>query len=574
MAAQALEDLAQRLIKEHWDFYPTAGSRIGRHEYDGRLPDLSPGSLRRRGEELRRGLAQLSKIPPTPSFPMEGQRGVRGDLLDQQGQLGYRLLAMFLKRELFTLTELRPLENNPMRQVGYLNVGGYVRRDYAPLADRLRSCTRVLQQVPEFLETLHSALAESLGRPVLDMSIESYRGMARFYRVDLAQAVGDFGDQSILDPFNQSREAAAASLDRFVQRLEARQSKASDQFAIGPRLFSEMLATGEGVALSLTDLVAIGQANLESNLDQLTQLARAIAPGCDVREVVSQIYSRHPTADGLIPETRDMLEDLRRVLIDLDLITIPAEDRCQVMETPAYMRYAFAAMDSPGSLESKATEAFYYVTPVEPHWTSQQQEEWLNNFNYDTLRMVSIHEVYPGHYVHFLHNRYGRPLPLVNRVATSYAFTEGWAHYAEEMMLETPLSSPLSKGGYRDVLGQPALRLTQLLEALVRNCRYLGSIGMHTQGMSVDEATQYFMDHAYMGELPARREALRGTFDPGYLNYTLGKLMILKLRSDYRREQGAGYSLKGFHDRLLSYGAPPLPLVRQVMLAQPGPSPL
>jgi len=324
-----------------------------------------------------------------------------------------------------------------------------------------------------------------------------------------------------------------------------------------------MLATGEGVDLPLTDLVAIGQANLEDNLQELTAVASAIAPGREVREVVAQISSSHPTADNLIPETQDMLEGLRRVLIDLDLVSIPAEDRCQVMETPAYLRYAFAAMDSPGSLESKATEAFYYLTPVEPHWTPEQQEEWLANFNYDTLRMVSIHEVYPGHYVHFLHNRYGRPLNLVNRVATSYAFTEGWAHYAEEMMLETDYGR-----------GQPALRLTQLLEALVRNCRYLCSLGMHTQGMSVDEATRFFMDHAYMGELPARREALRGTFDPGYLNYTLGKLMILKLRSDYRREQGAGYSLKGFHDRLLSYGAPPLPLVRQVMLAQPGASPL
>ena len=227
------------------------------------------------------------------------------------------------------------------------------------------------------------------------------------------------------------------------------------------------------------------------------------------------------------------------------------------------MRYAFAAMDSPGSLETRATESYYYVTPVEETWTDTQAEEWLSNFNYDTLRIISIHEVYPGHFVHHLHNSYGRPLPLVNRVASSYAFTEGWAHYTEEMMLETEYAR-----------GQAALRVTQLLEALVRNCRYLCALGMHTQGMTVDEATRFFMDNAYMEELPARREALRGTFDPGYLNYTLGKLMILKLREDYRREQGSAYTLKGFHDRLLSYGAPPLPLLREVMLANPGDGPL
>jgi uncharacterized protein (DUF885 family) len=548
-ALQSLENLSQHLIQQYWDFYPTAGSRIGRHEYDGQLPDLSPRHTRRRIEELRHGLAQLSGISP-------------GNLEPQQ-QLSYGLLELFLKRELFTLEEVRPLENNPMRQVGYLNVGGYVRRNYAPLADRLRSATQVLQQVPDFLKVLENYLAPELGRPILEMSIESYQGMARFYRVDLAQAVAGFSDEEVLRHFNQAREGAAAALDQFVETLRDRLQRASEDFAIGPQLYSAMLATGEGVEMPLSDLVNLGQANLQNNLDQLAEAAAAWRGEATVRQVVAEISREHPSAEDLIPETRDMLEDIRQSLIDLDLITLPSEDRCQVIETPTYMRYAFAAMDSPGSLETKATEAFYYVTPVEVDWTPQQQEEWLSNFNYSTLRIVSIHEVFPGHFVHHLHNRYGQPLPLVNRVATSYAFTEGWAHYTEQMMLETNY-------GKEDL----ALKITQLLEALVRNCRYLCSLGMHTQRMSVDEATRYFMDYAYMEELPARREALRGTFDPGYLNYTLGKLMILKLREDYRREQGAAYLLKKFHDQLLSYGGPPLPLLRKVMLAEPGETPL
>ena len=180
-AAQAFDNLSQRLIQQHWDFYPTAGSRIGRHEYDGLLPDLSPGRERRRVEELRRGLAQLSSIQQQSMGPEE--------------RLNYRTLQLFLQRELFTLTDLRPVENNPMRQVGYLNVGGYVRRDYAPLADRLRSATQALLQVPEFLEVLDSVLAQEIGRPILEMSIESYAGMARFYRKDLTEAVAGFDDR-------------------------------------------------------------------------------------------------------------------------------------------------------------------------------------------------------------------------------------------------------------------------------------------------------------------------------------------------------------------------------------------
>ena len=179
-------------------------------------------------------------------------------------------------------------------------------------------------------------------------------------------------------------------------------------------------------------------------------------------------------------------------------------------------------------METKATESFYYVTPAEDHWNSQEKEQWLSNFNYDTLKIISIHEVYPGHFVHHLHNRYGQKLSLVNSVATSYSFTEGWAHYAEEMMLET-------KYGHL----KPRLLLSQLLEALVRNCRYMCSLKMHTEDMALEEATQFFMENAFMTELPARREALRGTFDPGYLNYTLGKLMILKLREDFKKQQGS-----------------------------------
>jgi uncharacterized protein (DUF885 family) len=324
-----------------------------------------------------------------------------------------------------------------------------------------------------------------------------------------------------------------------------------------------MMATGEGLDLPLTHLVELGQANLQTNLERLAEVCASIDPARSVREIVAGIGQNHPEPQRLIPETREMLEEIRQALIDLDLVSMPSEDRCQVVETPTFMRYAFAAMDSPGSLETRATESFYYVTPVEHHWTARQQEEWLSNFNYATLRVISIHEVYPGHFVHHLHNRYGQPLPLVNRVAVSYGFTEGWAHYTEQMMVETDY-------GKRD----PGLLVTQLLEALIRNCRYLCSLGMHTQGMSVEQATRFFMDHAYMEELPARREAMRGTFDPGYLNYTLGKLMILKLRDEYRRERGPSYTLKGFHDELLSYGAPPLPLLRAVMLKEAGASPI
>ena len=542
----SFDTMAEKLIREHWDFYPTAGSRIGRHEYDGRLPDLSPSRVSRRQQEIRRGAAELDALDPSE--------------LGLDGQLSYRMLELFLERELFTFEEMRPLENNPMRQAGFLNMGGYVRRDYAPLEDRLRAATAALRQVPDFLDTVDAALREDLSHHIVDMSVESYEGMAHFYRTDLAAFAYRIDDKEISASFSAALVTAAASLDGFVERLKSRAGSNDGEFAIGSRLYSRMLATGEGLDFPLDRIVSVGQANLDENLSRIREVAASIDRGRTVQEIVNDNSLNHPSADSLIPDTREMLEEIRQSLTDHDIISLPSEDRCQVMETPAYMRYAFAAMDSAGALETKATESFYYVTPVEEHWTAEQAEEWLAKFDYNTLKIISIHEVYPGHFVHNLHNRYGRPLPLINRAATSYAFSEGWAHYTEQMMVETEYGS-----------GKPALLLTQLLEALVRNCRYMCSLAMHTGNMTVEEATQFFVENAYMGEHPARREALRGTFDPGYLNYTLGKLMILKLREDYRLEQNSGYSLRGFHDHLLSYGAPPLPLLRHAMLEKGGP---
>ena len=550
----AVSNLAETAVAEHWDFLPTSGSRIGRHEYDGRLPDFSGNRIQNRVEQIHRTLGQLSGIPLLPE-----PNAINGESGHAMLRLERNLLEMFLRRELFNLEEMQTLHNNPQRQVGYLNVGGYVQRDYGPLPDRIRAATVVLRQAPDFLDTLDHLTDAELGAPIKDMAVEAYRGMATYCRTGLADAAAACARLApdVSAEFDRARQDASSALDRFADVLQSRATR--PEFSIGSTLYGRMLAEGEGVTTSLADLLAIGQANLEQNLSKLDQAAALVAPGKSVREAVAQVSANHPSATGLIPDTREMLEDIRQSLIDHEIIGLPSEERCQVTETPPYMRYAFAAMDSPGGLESVATEAYYYVTPVEPDWTQQQQEAWLSNFNYHTLKIISIHEVYPGHYVHNLHNRHRAPLPLINRVATSYAFTEGWAHYTEEMMLETDY-------GRND----PALWLTQLLEALVRNCRYLCSLGMHTQGMTPDEATRFFQNHAYMEEHPARREALRGTFDPGYLNYTLGKLMLLKLRQDWRTQEGNAYSLRRFHDTLLSWGAPPVPIVRQAMLANPG----
>ena len=533
---------ARQLLEERWSFYPSEASELGLHQHDGMLPDLSETAVRGRLRQISVGLERLFTI--------------HLEELPAQERMDYRLLEMALRKEHFELAELHATETDPMSQLGHLNVTGYIQRDYAPLPDRVRSLARLLFQVPEFLNTALGTLREEVAKPILDASIESYEGMARFYRTDLGKVAREIGDSGLLDSFEGARERAATAVDGFVSFLKARLGKASPRFAIGPDFYQKMLLYGEMVDLPLSRLAEVGEADLRRNLDRLTEVAARIDRSRTVKELIEESRVGHPSAESLIPDSRRILEELRQFVIDGDLITVPSEQRCQVVETPPFMRWAFAAMDTPGLLETRALESYYYMTPVESQWTERQQEEWLSNFNYHTLKIVGIHEVYPGHFVHHLH---GRSAPsLASKALDTYSFSEGWAHYTEEMVLEAGY-------GEEDL----ALKLSQLCEALLRDCRYICSIGMHTQDMDVEEAIRFFMEKAFMEEFPAKKEALRGTFDPGYLNYTLGKLMILKLREDYRRERGSSFSLKEFHDRLLSYGTPPVPLLREPLLKDP-----
>src|SRR5256884_339317 len=269
-----------------------------------------------------------------------------------------------------------------------------------------------------------------------------------------------------------------------------------------------------------------------------------------------RILSRsYPTPQNLIPDVGKDLDKIRKYVLSHHLVGIPSDVRPKVKETPQYERAtSFASMDTPGPFEKRATEAYYYVTPTENDWPEKQKQEWLTAFNYYTSDITSIHEAYPGHYVQFLHLNES-PASKVEKIFDSYAFIEGWAHYCEKMMLDEGYGSATNSTPSEDDVKRAAkYRMAQADEALLRLCRLCVSIKVHTQNMSIDEATKFFQDNCYYEQKPARQEAMRATFDPGYLNYTLGKLQILKLRDDYKAQQGDDFSLQKFHHELLSRG--------------------
>lgn len=540
-SAARLAAVVEPILEAYLQRYPGVAAHLGFHEYDGQVSDFDPAAIAAWLAEVRRYQVGLAEVDPTG--------------LSVDDRLDLEVLRAALEQELFLWDELAEWRRNPMTYLWSIDVSEYLKRSYAPLPTRLEAVTRLLAAVPRVLAQAKANLRSPLPVTFIETALDMYRGSARFLERDLPNEVAAVGPghDDLLHRLEAARGAALEGVWDFMRYLEGQQGQATTEFAIGADHFRRMLWTGERVDVLLERLLAIGEADLERNGRAFEALVAHIAPGRSPLEVMADLGRQHPSRAALVEETRAMLEELRGWVIEHDLVSVPSEVRIRVEETPSFMRWAFAMMDSPGAFEEVADEAFYYVTPPEDDWPPEQQEEWLTKFDYATLRDVSIHEAYPGHYTHFLH--YKNVPSKVRRIFGAYSFWEAWAHYVEQLMMDE---------GYRPEDAE--LRLAQLSEALLRDVRFVVAIRMHTQGMTVDEATRLFMEQAYMAEKPARQEAVRGTFDPGFLNYTLGKLMLLKLREDVRARANGQFSLRSFHDQFLSYGAPPVPLVRWAML--------
>jgi uncharacterized protein (DUF885 family) len=535
-----LEAFSKKFIRGIMATFPARAANLGLHGYDGLVTDYAPSAIARRVSDLTAYRAELAAIAP-------------GEPPSQEW-LDYELLRLAIERELFEWETLRDWARNPMGYVSACDVSNYIKRNYAPLPTRLKAITAHLGRVPGLLAQARTNLERPMPRTFAQVSLEITRGTVTFLREELPAQLTAIAESELMSQFSVAQARAIAALESFAAWLQDEVlPQANEQFAIGVDAYRQLLRVGEGVELPLDQLLAMAQADLAHNKSEFEATARRISPDKSPAQVMQDIGRRHPAPADLIAEAQKMMETLRAFVIERGLVSIPYDMRPVVAETPAFLRWAFAMMDTPGPFEQVAAEAFYYITPPEKEWTAEQVEAWLSLSNYDTLDDISIHEGWPGHYLHALH--FKNSPTQVTKVIDTYSFWEGWAHYVEQMMVEE---------GYRN--GDPRLRMAQLSEALLRDVRSVCAIGMHTQGMSVQEATRRFMQDAFMEELPARKEAERGTFDPGYLAYMLGKLMTLRLRQDYAREQGSAFTLRKFHDTFLSFGAPPIPLVRKMML--------
>jgi uncharacterized protein (DUF885 family) len=534
---KAWDTYVEGFLQSYFTAHPDAAVIAGRHEFDGKLPDWTEAGLKKEIERLR---AEREKAT-----------AFKDAQLDERQRFERDYLLSTIDDELFWREAAEWPYRNPYFYADALDPDVYVSREYAPLPDRLRAYTAYARNVPAAVEQLRRNLRTPLPRTYVQIGRTSLGGLANFYEKDVPAVFASVQDQQLQTEFRTANEAAIKAMKDLDAWFQSQEATATTNFALGADRFREMLRATERVDTPLDQLKEIGQKDLERNQKALGEACATYAPGQTVPECIAKAQSQKP--EGSAVETaRRQLTELRAFITEKNLVTIPGTEEARVAEAPPYKRWNFAYINIPGPYE-KGLPSTYYISPPDPAWPQAERDAYIPGRG--SLLFTSVHEVWPGHFLQFLHAN--RAPSKFGQVFVGYAFAEGWAHYTEEMMWDAGLGN-----------NDPEMHIGQLVQALLRDARFLSAIGMHTGGMTVEDSERLFREQAYADAGTARQQAARGTFDPAYLNYTMGKLMIRKLREDWTATRGGRTAWKDFHDQFLKYGGPPVPLVRAAMLGR------
>jgi uncharacterized protein (DUF885 family) len=543
-SAEPLPHFVDEYLAYLHEVHPTSATFDGVHVHDDLLEDLSRRAVDGQVRDLGALARRLAAIDPAR--------------LTESERLERPALEATIRSRLFELEQVRTWERSPQHYADIIStsLAGQALFEYAPLAQRARRIVSKLRQVPRLIQAARDNIKDPPGIFV-KVGLESMRGTQRFIDEDLPRAFSRLDDLHILGDLADASIEASASLGAYIEYLEkdlAPRTKGS--FRLGRERFEEKLRVDEGLTLDVDRLLAIAMRELHTTQEEFRRVASRMNGG-DPRAAWERAKADHPAAGQLVSTAQQQLGELVEFIGRNRIVTIPEGAPVDVAPTPKFYRWTFASMWTPGPFEARPLRATYYITDVDPSWSPERQAEHLRDFNYGNLWSISIHEVFPGHFLHYQHLRQVQSKLRKSILFSSTALVEGWAHYCEQMMLDE---------GFRK--NEPGVRLGQIAEALIRLCRFIVGIRLHCEDLSVEQGVRFFREEAFLEEASARREAERGTFDPSYVLYSAGKLMILKMREDYNAKMGSAYSLRKFHDELLGNGTVPLWLHRSLMLGE------
>ena len=543
------QTFVDRFIEDAFLANPFFAVDAGRHDFDGQAPNWSAEGLAKEVARLKAARADAQGFPAdtlTPAQRLERDYLVQG----------------VINRQLFWLDTAQFPYKNPAWYIDKLDPDPYLSREYAPLERRMAAYTGYARAIPKLADDIRANLHTPMPRSFVERGIAGFGGFATFYRSDVPKVFAAVTDATLQKQFAEANEDAAKAMDGLKTWLESQRKTATDDYALGEPLFVQMLQQTEGVNVPLKDLAAAGQADLDRNLQALREACAAYLPKGTIPACIAKMRADKPNV-GTVEAAKIQLDALRTFVTDKKVVSVPTDQQAEVKEAPPYNRGNFAYINVPGPFEAKNVAWTFFVAPPDPSWSPQERQEYIPGKA--DLLFTSVHEVWPGHFLQFQHSV--RNPSRVAGVWIGYAFAEGWAHYAEEMMWEVGLGN-----------GSPEDHIGQLTNALLRNVRFMSAIGLHTQGMTVEQSEKMFRESAFSDAANARQQAARGTYDPAYLNYTLGKLMIRKLRSDWVAANPPAAEIaadspqrwQAFHDKFLSYGGPPIPLVHREMMGADG----
>ena len=529
----------------HYD--PVGATQAGFHQYDDQLPSGSREEVRAEIQALHRFEDEVMKFDPTGLSPFAAA--------DRE------LVLAQIRGQLLGLEKIRSWEKNPDIYSSGVSAAIFVimSRTFAPPADRLKSVLARERLAPRLLQSARQNLANP-PRIYTEVALEQIPGIVSFFQNDVPGAFKAVTDKPLLDEFHKANQSVIGELNSYQSWLKSDLlPRSKGDFRIGVDNYRKKLLYDEMVDTPLDRLLAIGYEDLHRNQEWLKRVAAQIDPKRTPQQILDDLAKDHPAPDKLLETFRGTLGGLRDFLQAHSIITVPSPVLPIVEETPPFMRaLTTASMDTPGPYETVAKEAFFNVTLPEAYWPAKQREEYVEGFNRGTIISIVVHEVYPGHYTQFL---WLKQVPTkVRKLVGCGSNAEGWAHYSEQMMLDE---------GYGG--GDLKLRLGQLQDALLRDARYIAGLQMHTGKMTMEQATEFFVKEGFQVRPVAEKEAKRGTSDPTYLVYTLGKLQIVKLREDYRKMKGNSFTLQGFHDAFMQQGFPPIKIVRRTLLGNESP---
>ncbi len=539
-AAQAAwKDFVQATIQQWFTLDPSTAVYQGDHRFDGKLPDWSEAGLATRIAFLRSVVSDAGAYTNlSPQDAMERDN-----------------LVSYARRELFWIVDADRPHNNPDWYItGGLDPNVYVSREYADKPTRMRAMINFFNAVPTAAANIRANLKTPLPASFVKYGVAGFGGFAEYYRGDARTAFADVSDPALQAQFKASSEKAGQAMADLTAWLKTQQASATQNFPMGADRFSKMLKETEMVDLPLDQIEAIGRADLKRNQEALKLACARYTPGKSIAQCFDKLNADKPK-EGPVAAAAAQIPELTAFVREKDLATIPGTEQALVRESPPYNRQNSAYIDPPGPFE-KGIPSIYYISPPDPAWSKQKQQDYIPGKN--DLLFTSVHEVMPGHFLQFLHSN--RAPSWIARIFVPYAYAEGWAHYTEEMMWDAGLGN-----------GDAGVHVGQISNALLRDCRFLSAVGMHARGMTQAQSEAMFEKECYQTEGTAEQQAARGTYDPAYLNYTLGKLMIRKLRDDWTATRGGKAAWKSFHDTFLGFGGAPIPLIRQQMMNEPEP---